>query len=148
MRSWTKIAGINEKSAFGLLSWFPDPQNVNRLFHIGGLDQSYPPRTSVEIYDEDSNSWDVYRQLPLEKGFRLPESPDYGCIAMKNDIIYSVGLTKIFSLDWNTWQVDQVILATLIHNKLTSPSPSHRPKSNPQIKKGKGELGLWAQGCL
>ena len=115
VKSWTKIGGMNEKSAFGLLSWFPDPQNRTQLFYIGGLDQSYTSRTSVEIYDEDSDSWDVYRKLPLEKGFRFPESPDYGCIGMKNNIIYSVGLTKIFSLDWNTWQVDQVILATLIH---------------------------------
>ena len=115
VKSWTTIGGMNEKSAFGLLSWFPDPQNRTQLFYIGGLDQSYTSRTSVEIYDEDSDSWDVYRKLPLEKDFRFPESPDYGCIAKKNNIIYSVGLTKIFSLDWNTWQVDQVILATLIH---------------------------------
>ena len=109
IKSWTKIGGMNETSAFGLLSWFPDTQNRTKLFYIGGLDQSYTPRTSVEIYDEDSDSWEVYKQLPSDKNFIFPESPDYGCIAMKNNIVYSVGLTKIMSLDWNTWQVDQVI---------------------------------------
>ena len=100
---------MNEKSAFGLLSWFPDLQNRTRLFYIGGLDQSYTARTSVELYDEDSDTWEFYQKLPMDEGFRFPESPDYGCIGMKDNIIYSVGLTQILSLNWKTWQVEEVI---------------------------------------
>lgn len=117
IKSWTKIGQMNEKGAFGLLSWFPDSQNRSKLFYIGGLDPSYNARTSVELYDEESDSWEFYRKLPMDEGFRFPESPDYGCIAVQNNLIYSVGLTKILSLDWNTWQVDQVMWPSFLQNQ-------------------------------
>ena len=109
MKRWTKIGGMNEKSAFGLLSWFPDSENRTKLFYIGGLDQSYTARKSVELYDKDSDSWELYKSLPTDLGFRFPESPDYGCTGKEENIIYSVGLTKILALDWTTWQVSQVL---------------------------------------
>ena len=37
------------KSAFGLLSWFPDSENRTKLFYIGGLDQSYTERKSYDF---------------------------------------------------------------------------------------------------
>ena len=109
IKSWTKIGDLKESGAFGLLSWFPDSQNRRKLFYIGGLDPSYNARTSVELYDEASDSWEFYKELPTDKGLRVPESPDYGCIGVKNNLIYSVGLTKVLSIDWITWQVDQVV---------------------------------------
>ena len=81
------------------------------------MDPSYNPRTSVELYDENSESWEFYQKLPMDEGFRFPESPDYGCITVKNNLIYSVGLTKILSLDWNTWQVDQVMWPSCLQNQ-------------------------------
>ena len=90
------------------MSWLPDSQNLTRLFLIGGLNSlTNKPIKAIEMYNENNNTWEVYRQLP-NYDFKFPESPDYGCLAIFENVIYSVGLSEIVAFDWSTWQISQV----------------------------------------
>ena len=91
------------------MAWLPDEQNVTKLFHIGGLDpKTYEAVIPIEMFDEENGSWDIFRDIPSEQDHKFPESPDHGCLALDENFVYSVGLTNIVSLNWNTWEISQV----------------------------------------
>ena len=93
------------------MAWLPDEQNVTKLFHIGGLDpKTYEAVIPIEMFDEENGSWDIFRDIPSDQDHKFPESPDHGCLAVDNNFVYSVGLTNIVSLNWNTWEISQVFI--------------------------------------
>ena len=107
IRSWTPIANLNIKRAFGLLLYMEnETQNIS-LYQFGGLNpMTYEPILTVEVYDHQKDSWDLFKDIP--KTLSFPESPDYGCIASRGKEIYSVEQSRIVRLDWDTWQVTEV----------------------------------------
>ena len=107
--NWKKIGSLSHGRAFGLMAWLPDEQNMTKLFHIGGLDpKTYEAVIPIEMFDEENGSWDIFRDIPSDQDHQFPESPDHGCLAVDDNFVYSVGLTNIVSLNWNTWEISQV----------------------------------------
>ena len=94
LKSWVPIANLNFRRAFGILSWLPNDQNSTKLFLIGGLDtKTNKPIRAVEMYNEENNTWEIYKDLP-NYDFKFPESPDYGCLSVFENVIYSVVLSE------------------------------------------------------
>ena len=109
-RAWTQIASLNIKRAFGLLLYMEDETKNINLYQFGGLNpMTYEPILSVEVYDQKNDSWAMFKEIP--KSFSFPESPDYGCMAIRGKEIYSVEQSRIVKLDWDTWQVAVVCFA-------------------------------------
>ena len=116
LSTWNPLASLNKRRAFGILAYLSNNQNETKLFQIGGMNPlTYESEQSVEMYINEDNSWELYRDIPNED-FKFPESPDYGCLAVHENIIYSVGLTEITALDWNRWQVSRVIACQYVNS--------------------------------
>ena len=119
MNTWTQIADLNIKRAFGLLLWLKNEENNTKLYQFGGIDPiTYKSIREVEVYDEDNDKWELHKNIPED--FSFPESPDYGCLGVLDNIIYSVGLDEIVMMDWSTWQVSQVLLIIISSKKIKS----------------------------
>ena len=79
------------------------------MFYIGGINtQTYEQVNTVEVYNEEEESWEEYMDLPSDAGVDFPSSPDSGCPVALPDRILSVGTNKMISLSWSSGAVQTV----------------------------------------